>query len=164
MKTTVRLAVLLGALMLPPAEDPATRRRPRRTMMDHPPAPVADGTLHVEPGRPAGPASIDDALASAGSEPLFVNGALFVDAEGTMLLCSAIAESFPPQCGGTRLQVARLDISSIPRPIQEANGVQWASRCSCWEPWPRPAEEAAVDRRIRRASRSRQRVAAPRVR
>jgi hypothetical protein len=126
MRITARVAFLLVALALvacggtggspPPGSDD--------TASPEPPS-VGDGTLTVEPGSAGGPGiSIDEALASAGSEPLLVNGALFVDAEETMLLCSAIAESFPPQCGGTRLLVEGLDISSIPG-VQEANGVQW---------------------------------------
>jgi hypothetical protein len=129
MRITARVVFLLVALALagcggtggspPPAsDDPASPEPPS----------VGDGTLTVEPGSAGGPGiSIDEALASAGSEPLLVNGALFVDGEGTMLLCSAIAESFPPQCAGTRLEVTGLDITSIPG-VQEANGVRWVEQ------------------------------------
>jgi hypothetical protein len=129
MNTTLRLGVLLGALLLAACGGSGGSTPPASNDDGSPaPAPVAGGTLHVEPGTAGGPGiSIDAALAGAGSEPLLVNGALFVDAEGTMLLCSAIAESFPPQCGGTRLQVTGLDISSIPG-VQEANGVQWVEQ------------------------------------
>ena len=129
MKTIVRLAVLLGALTLAACGGSGGSTPPASDDLGSPaPAPIGDGTLHVEPGTAGGPGiSIEEALASAGSEPLLVNGALFVDAEGTMLLCSAIAESFPPQCGGTRLEVTGLDISSIPG-VQEANGVQWVEQ------------------------------------
>jgi hypothetical protein len=54
-----------------------------------------------------------------------VTGALFVDADGTVLLCDAIAESFPPQCGGDRIAVVGLDLATVDS-LQEANGVQWA--------------------------------------
>jgi hypothetical protein len=52
-------------------------------------------------------------------------GALLIDAEGTVLLCDAIAESFPPQCGGERITVEGLDLAGIAG-LQEANGVRWA--------------------------------------
>ena len=56
-----------------------------------------------------------------------MNGSLFVDAEGTVLLCSAIAESFPPQCGGSRLVVDGLDLDVL-ADVQEANGVRWVDQ------------------------------------
>jgi hypothetical protein len=54
-----------------------------------------------------------------------VTGALFVDADGTVRLCDAIAESFPPQCGGDRIVVQGLDLDNIDD-IQEENDVRWA--------------------------------------
>ena len=88
----------------------------------------ADGILTIVLGTASGPGiSVDEAIGNAGAEPLLVNGALFVDAEGRVLLCDAIAESFPPQCGGTRLEVRGLDLGSLPD-LEEANGVRWAER------------------------------------
>ncbi|MGH2401194.1 MAG: hypothetical protein ACRDE6_00650 [Candidatus Limnocylindria bacterium] len=70
--------------------------------------------------------TVADALAhQATDDVVFVSGALFVDAGGDMLLCDAIAESFPPQCGGSRLAVAGLEPSTIDG-LEEANGVRWA--------------------------------------
>ena len=93
-----------------------------------PPKGNADGILQIEPGTASGPGiSIDEALGQAGIGPLLINGALFVDPDGTVLLCSAIAESFPPQCGGSRLLVRGLDPASVPD-LQEANGVRWAEQ------------------------------------
>ena len=54
-----------------------------------------------------------------------VTGALFIDADGTVRLCDAIAESFPPQCGGDRIVVEGLDLDDIDD-IQEENGVRWS--------------------------------------
>lgn len=87
----------------------------------------ADAILQVAPGHADGPGiTIDEALAFQGPPgPLLVNGALFVDPDGRVLLCSAIAESFPPQCGSTRLEVRGLDLASVPD-LQEENGVRWA--------------------------------------
>jgi hypothetical protein len=70
--------------------------------------------------------SVADALGHRATDDLvFVTGALFVDPDGTVLLCDAIAESFPPQCGGARLEVQGLDLSTIDG-LEEASGVRWA--------------------------------------
>ena len=81
--------------------------------------------IELVEGSAGGPGiGIVEAIDAAGADPLLVNGALFVDRDGTVLLCSVIAESFPPQCGGTRLRVEELDVASLPD-LQEANGVRW---------------------------------------
>ena len=88
---------------------------------------TADAVLIIEPGAVAsGPGiTVTDALEQAGGdEPLLVNGSLFVDADGGALLCEAIAESFPPQCGGLRLEVRGLDPEG--QVLEEAEGVRWA--------------------------------------
>ena len=97
----------------PPASDPGS-------------APRADAVLILEEGAVAdGPGiSVTDALDFLGGQSVLVNGALFVDAEGDVLLCEAIAESFPPQCGGARLAVEGLDPGG--QQLEEANGVRWA--------------------------------------
>lgn len=88
----------------------------------------ADGTLQITEGSAGGPGiTIDQAIGQAGAEPLLVNGALFIGPDGSARLCSAVAESFPPQCGGTRLEVIGLDIGSLPN-LQEANGLRWADQ------------------------------------
>jgi hypothetical protein len=82
--------------------------------------------LTIQDGAADGPGiSVGQALAGAGGPSLIVNGALFVDADGTVRLCEAIAESFPPQCGGQHLVVEGLDLADVPD-LQEANGVRWA--------------------------------------
>ena len=87
--------------------------------------PGVDGTLTVSEEAVDGPAvEIRTALASGG-EPVRVAGALFVDGSGTVLLCSALAESFPPQCGGERLRVVGLDPATV-EGLQEAGAVRWA--------------------------------------
>lgn len=55
-----------------------------------------------------------------------VTGALFVAADGSVLLCDLIAESFPPQCGGARIAVEGLDLDALD--LDEANGVRWVER------------------------------------
>ena len=82
---------------------------------------VADGGPGDGPGM-----SVADAFAHGPTDDLVsVSGALFVDADGTVRLCDAIAESFPPQCGGASIEVTGLDLSTVPD-LQEANGVRWA--------------------------------------
>ncbi len=68
------------------------------------------------------PLTVRDAL-DAGDAAVLVSGSLFVDSEGGVLLCEAIAESFPPQCGGERLRVVGLDLEALD--LHEANGVRW---------------------------------------
>lgn len=86
----------------------------------------ADGILTIEPGSAGGPGiSIEEAVGNGGGEPLLVNGALVVDPDGRVLLCDALAESFPPQCGGARIEVRGLEVESVPD-LQQGNGVRWA--------------------------------------
>jgi hypothetical protein len=93
------------------------------------PSAAADAVLVIaRPGAAVdGPGiSVPEAIASAGDVgDVLVNGNLFVDPDGTVLLCDAIAESFPPQCGGARLDVRGLDLEAVAQ-LQEANGVRWA--------------------------------------
>jgi len=86
-----------------------------------------DPVLVIADGDGAGAGiSVADALGHRATDDLVgVTGALFVDADGTVQLCDAIAESFPPQCGGARIEVDGLDLATIGG-IQDANGVQWA--------------------------------------
>lgn len=89
------------------------------------PGVVGGGMLTIADQPVDAPAiSISEALASGG-EPVRVIGSLLVDPEGTVLLCDALAESFPPQCGGERLEVIGLDVESVPN-LEEGNGVRWA--------------------------------------
>jgi hypothetical protein len=81
---------------------------------------IADGAMG-EPGM-----SVADALGHRATDDLVtVSGALFVDADGTVRLCDAIAESFPPQCGGDRILVQGLDLDSVAN-LQTEGGVSWA--------------------------------------
>lgn len=71
------------------------------------------------------PISVSDALLAEDGQEVVVSGALFVDLDGGVQLCEAIAESFPPQCGGNRIEVEGLDLAGVAG-LQAANGVQWA--------------------------------------
>ncbi|MGZ8474723.1 MAG: hypothetical protein ACXWWQ_00665 [Candidatus Limnocylindria bacterium] len=120
---TLLIAIALSACASTGGDDPITDDDPPS---DPGPGTTADAILIVQDGAIAsGPGiSVTEALAFVGGEPVLVNGALFIDAEGGVLLCEAIAESFPPQCGGARLEVQGLDPDG--QLLEEANGVRWA--------------------------------------
>jgi hypothetical protein len=70
--------------------------------------------------------SIDEALETDSEEPLLVNGNLLIT-DGQARLCSALAESFPPQCGGASLLVTGLDIAQVEGLMVEGD-VMWTDR------------------------------------
>jgi len=92
--------------------------------------PVGDpgtGTTPQSSGLGAGPAiSIDEALASGSDEMLLVAGNLLAQA-GDVRLCSALAESFPPQCGGASLVVEGLKLEEVDGLVTEGD-VAWTDR------------------------------------
>ena len=62
--------------------------------------------------------SISEALSSGLDGPLLINGFLVIrggehDRPEEVRLCEALAESFPPQCGGRSLVVEGLDLKGI---------------------------------------------------
>jgi hypothetical protein len=67
--------------------------------------------------------SIDEALASGSSEPLLVSGNLLA-VNDEVKLCYALAESFPPQCGGASLVVEGLDLATVDGLVTEGD-VSW---------------------------------------
>jgi hypothetical protein len=91
------------------------------------PAPAGDPVLVIVDGAVQGPGlSVADALGhQATGDIVTVSGALFVSADGIVLLCDAIAESFPPQCGGERIRVTGLDLGAVPG-LQTEGEVSWA--------------------------------------
>lgn len=93
--------------------------------------PSASGpVLVIVEGDPKPPIiTVEDALTvrSAG-DVVSVGGAIFVDAGGTVRLCDAIAESFPPQCGGRSVVIEGLDLGALD--LEEASGVRWAESVS----------------------------------
>ena len=78
-------------------------------------------------GIAAGPGiSIEQALASKLTEALLVNGNLLAEG-GEVRLCSALAESFPPQCGGASLQVEGVKLEEVDGLLTEGD-VSWTDR------------------------------------
>jgi hypothetical protein len=83
----------------------------------------------TEPAGSAAPGpgiSIEEALAADADEPLLVNGNLLVEGDDVRF-CSALAESFPPQCGGASLRVEGLDLGQL-EGLTSARDVTWTDR------------------------------------
>lgn len=70
--------------------------------------------------------SIDEAIASGSDEPVLVNGNLLAEGDEARF-CSALAESFPPQCGGASLRVVGLKLLEVDGLITEGD-VSWTDR------------------------------------
>ena len=83
-----------------------------------------DDSSDASPGGTTTPAFIADVSGSA--EPQLVSGNLLVQG-GEARLCSALAESFPPQCGGPSLLVDGLDLDSVADLTTEGD-VSWSDR------------------------------------
>jgi hypothetical protein len=77
---------------------------------------------------PGGALTVAEALESELDEPLLVEGALVAVAD-EVRLCSALAESFPPQCGGPSLPVQGLDLETVEGLAREGV-VAWAESAS----------------------------------
>ena len=67
----------------------------------------------AEPAAPDDVLSVDEALASTFGDPVRVTGFLVAQEGAPIRLCSALAESYPPQCGGASLVVERLELASV---------------------------------------------------
>lgn len=70
--------------------------------------------------------SIDEAIASDLDGALLVNGNLLAQGE-EIRFCSALAESFPPQCGGAQLRVEGLKLAEVDGLVTEGE-VSWTDR------------------------------------
>ncbi len=57
---------------------------------------------------------IGQALKAANGSKVTVSGFLIVDTDGNSRLCSLLLESFPPQCGGDRIDLPGFDVSTVP--------------------------------------------------
>jgi hypothetical protein len=70
--------------------------------------------------------SIEEALSADSGDELLVNGNLLAQ-NGEVRLCSALAESFPPQCGGASLVVEGLELDEVEGLVTEGE-VSWTDR------------------------------------
>jgi hypothetical protein len=74
-------------------------------------------------GGPPSPISVDQAMQSPGTGPMRVRGALVVQGGG-VVMCDALAESYPPQCiNGVAL--TGFAVERLPADAQRAIGVRW---------------------------------------
>jgi hypothetical protein len=74
-------------------------------------------------GTTSGPLSVEQALASEPLEDAVVQGIIFAEG-GSVRLCGAVAESYPPQCPGAAVEVEGFDLSTV-SDLQTAQGVSW---------------------------------------
>ena len=86
-----------------------------------PAQPPATAGIGMGPG-----ISIDEAIASDLDGALLVNGNLLAQGE-EIRFCSALAESFPPQCGGSSLRVEGLNLDEVDGLLREGE-VAWTDR------------------------------------
>ncbi|MGK0275647.1 MAG: hypothetical protein ACI9N0_002033 [Ilumatobacter sp.] len=92
----------------------------------------ADGGVVMDGAVVEGGLTIDEALASDATGIVAVRGFLFDDGSG-LRLCSVLAESFPPQCGGALLTVEGFDFDrmiEVPEyelvQVENSGGVRWS--------------------------------------
>jgi hypothetical protein len=84
----------------------------------------SDPTVDAVRGSAMGPGiSIEDALSNGSGHPLLVNGFLFVDGAGTVIMASFMAESLPPIPGGDQVAVEGLDLGGYR--FSESQGLRW---------------------------------------
>lgn len=103
---------------------PTATTPPQGTGTSEPAAPDDGGNGSAAPmPTPGGGLSVPEARTSEASGPLLVHGFLIAEG-GRVRLCEAVAESFPPQCGGAFLEVRGLDLSSVEGLSQEGD-VRW---------------------------------------
>lgn len=88
-----------------------------------PPGDIADEPITPSPALVDGGLTISEALATDAEGIIAVQGFLLV-ADGTSLLCDALAESYPPQCGGASIEITGYE-EALGAPITSAQGVSW---------------------------------------
>ena len=87
--------------------------------------PPAAGPVAPSAGAPipGGGLTVEEAIASTLEGPLMVAGYLVATGDDVRL-CSALAESYPPQCGGASLVVEGLDPAGV-EGLKSEGGVSW---------------------------------------
>jgi hypothetical protein len=92
------------------------------------PAAESVPVLVVDPdAAPGAPVDVATVLSAGRSGTLTVSGGLIGRAGGDIELCSAVLESYPPQCGRPSLVVRGLDLSTIAG-LKQDQGVIWVDR------------------------------------
>ena len=86
-----------------------------------------DSDLDSGPNSGVGPGiSIGEAMASNLTGPLLINGFLHVQND-QVRLCELLAESFPPQCGGSSLVVKGLNLMTV-EDLTSEGSVRWSDQ------------------------------------
>lgn len=73
----------------------------------------------ISPGLPL---SVEGLLTAEPTGEVSVVGPVVIDGSGARL-CSALAESFPPQCGGESVELANIAAADLD--LEEEQGVRW---------------------------------------
>ena len=81
---------------------------------DEAPAPLTAGVTTLKDSDSPSTSEIAQALEAAEGSEVTVSGHLIADGGGNARLCSELAESLPPQCGGDRINLLGFDASSVP--------------------------------------------------
>ncbi len=92
-------------------------------------AACSEGASDLGPGPISGVGpgiSIDEVFITDLKGPLLINGLLHIE-NGQVRLCEALAESFPPQCGGRFLVVKGLDLLKMDGLTREGS-VTWSEQ------------------------------------
>ena len=93
---------------------------------DEAPAPARDNPPAAATPAPGGGLSIEEAVELDSNEPVMVHG--YLVARGDVVeLCSALAESFPPSCGGPSLRVDRVELAQVDG-LKRDGDVAWTER------------------------------------
>lgn len=88
-----------------------------------PPGDIDDEPLTPSPVLVDGGLTVSEALATDAEGTIAVQGFVIV-VDGTSLLCEALAESFPPQCGGASIEITGFE-QALGAPITSAQGASW---------------------------------------
>jgi hypothetical protein len=68
------------------------------------------------------PLSVEGLIVAEPTSDVSVIGFIVADSAGSRL-CEALAESFPPQCGGMSVEISGLD--DLDPQLEEAQGLRW---------------------------------------
>jgi hypothetical protein len=91
---------------------------------DDPVAPTPGSNASASSGMVIEALSITEALSYQGSEPIAVEGYI-VRTSVLSQLCEALAESYPPQCGGESITITNPDATDA-FPLVEERDLQWS--------------------------------------
>ncbi len=95
----------------------------------------SDDTGGTKAGDGAELTEIGQALNAANGSEVTVSGFLIVDTDGNSRLCSVLLESFPPQCGGDRIDLPGFDVSAVPN-TKSAQFSEGGIRTVLWSDGP----------------------------